>query len=50
MGSPISAVIPKTMLQRLERLIFAAIPSNFREMYGDGTFVTIKEDQKKIGT
>ncbi len=50
MGSPVYAAIPKTMLQRLERLIFAEIPSKFKKMYGDVTFVTIQEDQKKIGT
>ncbi len=44
MGSPISGLIGKTMLQRLEREVFAVISTKFRKRYVDDTFVIIKKD------
>ncbi len=45
MGSPISGLIAKAVLQRLEMLVFAVIAPKFWKMYIDDTFVSIKKDQ-----
>ncbi len=48
MGSPISGLLTEAVLQRIERLLFAEITSNFWRWYADDTLVTIKEDQVTI--
>ncbi len=45
MGSPISGLIDKTVLQRHGRLVFAVIAPKFWKSYADDTFFIIKKDQ-----
>ncbi len=42
MGSLISELIAKAVIQRLERAVFAVISPKFWERYVDDTFVIIK--------
>ncbi len=47
MGSPISGLIAETVMQRLERLVLAAISPKFRRRNIEDT-VIIQEDQASV--
>ncbi len=44
MRSPISGLVAESVLQRLEKLVFAVIAPQFWKKYVDDTFVIIKKD------